>query len=71
MRAKWDRFRSLCGRRCHGNHFKIAGETDQGLLEVGKGEDLMVVMFEQTEEYRIMAKSELTPELWVEKPYVT
>ena len=31
----------------------------------------MDVMFEQTKEYRIMAKGELTPGLWVEKPYVT
>jgi hypothetical protein len=34
-------------------------------------EDPMVVMFEQTKEYQIQAKNELTPALWVEKPYVT
>jgi hypothetical protein len=31
----------------------------------------MVVMFEQTKEYQIMPKKELTPRLWVVKPYVT
>ncbi|MGD0818203.1 MAG: hypothetical protein ABR986_07365 [Methanomassiliicoccales archaeon] len=31
----------------------------------------MVVMFEQTKEYRIRAKAELTQALWVKKPYVT
>ncbi len=28
-------------------------------------------MFEQAKEYQIMPKSELTPGLWVKKPYVT
>jgi hypothetical protein len=34
-------------------------------------EDPMVVMFEQTKEYQILPKSDLTPGLWVERPYVT
>lgn len=31
----------------------------------------MVVMFVQTKWYQIRPKAELTPALWVEKPYVT
>lgn len=31
----------------------------------------MLVMFEPTEEYEIMGNIDLTPELSVEKPYVT
>ncbi len=31
----------------------------------------MVVMFDQTKEYQIMPKEELTSELWVEKPCMT
>jgi hypothetical protein len=34
-------------------------------------EDPMGVMFERSKEYQIRAKAELTPGLWVEKPYVT
>jgi hypothetical protein len=33
-------------------------------------EDPMVVMFEQIKEYQIRANKELTPALWVERPFV-
>lgn len=54
------------------NHFKIVGELIGNYRKSKRRvEDSMDVMFEQTKEYRIMAKGELTPGLWVEKPYVT
>jgi hypothetical protein len=54
------------------NHFKIVGELIEDYRKSGRAvEDLMVVMFEQTKEYQIMPKKELTPRLWVKKPYVT
>jgi hypothetical protein len=33
-------------------------------------EDPMVVLFSQSKQYAIMAKEELTPALWMERPYV-
>lgn len=61
-----------CGRECRDNHFKVVGELIEDYRKSKKRvKNPMVVMFEQTKEYRIMAKSELTPGLWVEKPYVT
>ena len=53
------------------NHFKIVGELIEDYQKSKEGRRSMVVMFEQTKEYRIMPKRELTPALWVEKTYVT
>jgi len=54
------------------NHFKVVGELIEDYRKSRKKvKDPMVVMFEQSKEYMIMAKSELTPGLWVEKPYAT
>lgn len=33
-------------------------------------EDPMIVLFSQSKQYAITSKEELTPALWVEKPYV-
>lgn len=53
------------------SHFKIVGELIEDYRKSKKRvKNPMVVMFEQTKEYMIMAKKELTPGLWVEKPYV-
>jgi hypothetical protein len=53
-------------------HNKIVGELIEDYRKSRKKvKDPMVVMFEQSKEYMIMAKSELTPGLWREKPYVT
>ena len=54
------------------NHFRIVGELIKDYRRSKRMvEDPMVVMFEQTKEYQIMPKRELTAALWVEKPYVT
>ena len=54
------------------NHFKIVGELIKDYRKSKRrAKDPMVVMFEQTKEYQIRPKSELTPALWVEKPYAT
>jgi hypothetical protein len=54
------------------NHFRIVGELIEDYQKSKRLiEDSMIVMFEQTKEYQIISKKELTSGLWVEKPYVT
>jgi hypothetical protein len=54
------------------NHFQIVRELIKDYRRSKRVvEDPMVVMFEQTKDYQIRAKSELTPRSWVERPYVT
>jgi hypothetical protein len=50
------------------NHYRIVGELIKDYRKSKRVvEDPMVVMFEQTKEYQIRAKKDLTPGLWVEK----
>lgn len=50
------------------NHFKVIGELiDDYRKAKRRAKYPMVVMFEQTKEYQIRAKSDLTPGLWLEK----
>ena len=54
------------------NHFKVVGELIEDYRRSKRRvKDRMVVMFEQTKGYQICPKGELTPALWVQKPYVT
>ena len=54
------------------NHFKVVGELIEDYRNSKRRvKDPMVIMFEQTKEYQIIPKRELTPGLWVKTPYVT
>jgi hypothetical protein len=54
------------------SHNRIVGELIEDYRKSKRVvQEPMVVMFEQTKEYQIMPKKELTAALWVEKPYVT
>jgi hypothetical protein len=53
-------------------HYKIVGELIKSYRNSGKViQEAMVVRFQQTKEYQILPNAELTPALWLKKPYVT